>query len=401
MPVLQKLESRERVLTLLRCLTDSTTLRDLATRYHITIPGFRANQAPLNLLARAISSSCWKNTALRRGMEAAIERLARPGSSLLAGIDETEAIARFSELDKIPVPKLRPLILAALIDNREPVYEAALALLDRLTAGELHLPPDERPQTRVMPRAPRDDARGGEPPAGARGDRQERSLAKREHQLHALRDECTRQEQKIMRLREQLDAERAAHLETRRALDEERRLRSTGRSASVQETEALAEENQRLVADVLRLKRRVDSLLRDHTLLVSGTRALGETLESLVSQVRAPSTPAVRPHKPTRSVDGPPSGKTQLPTAEHTWPRHFRSFLARLAESPFVERLHPLDCYPAHTSRITLEIPDGMLLAQFSDGEHAARFLIRTTASTPATLLWVRRHLAETYFQTA
>jgi hypothetical protein len=74
------------------------------------------------------------------------------------------------------------------------------------------------------------------------------------------------------------------------------------------------------------------------------------------------------------------------------------SFLHRLACSEFVEQIQLLDYSKVHPSRILLEIPDSALLAQFSDGERGARFLILTTASSPASLHWVRRHLAESCF---
>ena len=110
------------------------------------------------------------------------------------------------------------------------------------------------------------------------------------------------------------------------------------------------------------------------------------------------ATPPPRPHKPTRTIDLPAESKLRLPSSEHHWPRHFKVFLERLAGSPYVERIQPLDFSAARSSRITLEIPESTLLAQYSDGDRAARFLIQTTATTPGSLHWVRRHLAETFF---
>ncbi len=394
MSIIQKLESRQRVLTVLRYLVDPSALRELATRYHITIPGFRASQAPLNLIGRAVAADCWKNVDLRRGLEATMARIADPVLARTDSAAEQDLLTELRKLEERPPAQARPFLLAALLDQRDTVHREAIKLLDRLESGDIHLSSRDSMRTDRQPHG----TAGARPSFAAEAEnRLSRTLSERNQQLRALRDECTRQEQKLTRLREQLEAERQAHRTTKQRLKEggaeDPRVDADGRAAA--NTSGPTEE---LRTELLRLREQIDAMRRDYGLLVSGARTLQDVIETMLKDDESTSSTPIKPRKPTRTCDLPASEKAGLPSAHEMWPAHFGGFVERIAASPYVEELQPLDCSGSGSSRMLLMIPDSTLLARFSDGNRSARFLIRTTATTPPTLLWVRRHLADSHF---
>jgi len=402
MSIVERLGSRERLLAALKVAFDDELLRGLAESHQVTVPGFRPAQAPATLLARSMATDCWRNAGLRADLDRALDRLARPGDPLVESTEVDAAVAQLDTLSDQPRARAVAVLLRSVDDPRDPVRNAALETLDRLHAGELQLAPPVRPPSTPPPgpgpRPGRERTPDHDPRLRDR-DEARRALADRDRQLRALRDESTQQELKLQRLRSQLEQERESHERTRHALTEARdaaRQKGGGDPRAVKEAQ---KEVQRARSEQAKIKTQLDALLRDYSLLASGVRALEEVVEALLaSRGGATSEAPPRPHKPSRTVDLPPESKLKLPSAEHHWPRHFKGFLERVAGSPYVERIQTLDFSGARASRITLEIPDTTLLAQYSDGDRAARFLIQTTATTPGSLHWVRRHLAETFF---
>jgi hypothetical protein len=400
MGIVERLGSRERLLAALKLAFDDHLLRSLAEAHQVIVPGFRPAQAPASLLARSMATDCWRNSGLRTDLDQALSRLARPGDALVDGVDADRAVAELATLPDQPRARAVSVLLRSVDDARTPVRDAALVALDRLDAGEIHLAPPVSPPTRP-PVA--DRGRTDRPPVHDERlrDREEarRALAERDRQLRQLRDESTQQELKLQRLRAQLEAERESHERTRKALSEARdAARAAAGGGGGRELKDARKDALGARAEQAKTKTQLDALLRDYSLLQSGVRALEEVVEALlVDHGDTPPAP-VRPHKPSRTIDLPPEAKLRLPSSEHHWPRHFRVFVERLAGSPYIERIQPLDFSGATSSRISLEIPDTTLIAQYSDGDRAARFLIQTTATTPGSLHWVRRHLTETYF---
>lgn len=403
MSIVERLGSRERLLAALKVAFDDELLRGIAEAHQVSVPGFRPAQAPAALLARSMATDCWRNSGLRADLDRALDRLARPGDPIVESADVDGAVSELTTLPDQPRARAVSVLLRSVDDPRDPVRNAALETLDRLHAGEIQLAPPVRPPSTPPPgpgpsaRAPSERSPDLDPRLRDREEARH-ALAERDRQLRSLRTESTQQELKLQRLRSQLESEREGHERTRRALTEARdQVRAKGGGDGRDLKEAL-KEAQRARSEQSKIKTQLDALLRDYSLLSSGVRAFEEVVEALLAEKGGPAETPVRPHKPSRTIDLPPESKLKLPSSEHHWPRHFKTFLERVAGSPYVERIQPLDFSGARASRITLEIPDTTLLAQYSDGDRAARFLIQTTATTPGSLHWVRRHLAETFF---
>jgi hypothetical protein len=401
MGIVQKLGSRERVLTLVRHTLGESALRDLATRYHVTIPGFRTREAPLNLLARSIAHQSRENIELARGIEERLDELAAAARGFVSRRDPPDVAAELGRLESMSRRRAVELLAAALTDVRDAVVDAGLKVVDELQKGSIRLPSRTPEDERRRPE--RSPAGGFGPPRGSdyrqlsRVRELERALAGREQELRALRSESTRQEQKLARLREQLEAERETHARTRAERDALRAAPGARGSNGAKEAAELRVEVQRLQADVRRSKAELDGMRSDYALLVEGVRELGEITMRVLERAGDAST-NIRPRKPTRTSARSADEKVRLPVREDHWPRHLRAFLERLGASEYVEQIRILGFFGSGSTRVLHEIPDSTLLAQFSDGERAARFLITTTGSSPAALLWVRRHLTEQYF---
>ena len=398
MGIIQTLGSRTRVLTLLQLLGDEQSLRDLATRYRLAVPGFRPTQAPLTLIARTVARTCWGDPELQAGLERVLDR-AGSREAASSATDITELMSRLGELPRAQVLQV---FLRGLRDDRPEVLTRTLETIDAVGTGQLRLradapgarpggPPGRRGEGRVAGASP---GRSGNPRAGP----------DQGAQIATLRAESTQQEGKLQRLREQLDRERDAHHKTRKLLEAARREGAAASSESAPSAEIrkvrreLAEQERHLVD----IRARHDTTLRDYRLVLEGCRLLENVVAELLASPAAPDAGAtpLRPLRPARRSGLPPESKGPTPEPDGLWPAHFDTFLRRLAASEFVERLQPLGCASGRSTRINLEIPTATLLAQFSDGTRTARFLIVTSAHSAATLLWVRRHLIETCFPT-
>ncbi len=395
MALIEKLGASTKSSRLLSQILDERFVRDTAQQYHIAVPGFRAGQAPSGLTVRAILRAATRTRKLRAHLEAELARLAERERGRVGETDDDDVIETLDALSELPRARAVATLLAALDDVRDPVRSAAEAVRDAIESGEVTLAPP-RPQ-------PRGDARPRTPSASQTPPttdvRQLQSLvADRDRQLRVLRSESAKLEQRVSRLRTQLESEREAHRRTR-----------TGRPAAT--SDPADRDDERVDARVLRrtqkelhqlrgehvkTKLALDAALRDYSLLASGIHELQDLVTHFVNGPR-PEGP-VTPTRPARTSTLPVESKLKLPSSEHHWPKGFRGFLRRLAENPHVERLQPLDFSRATQTRITLEVPDTALVAQFSDGDLAARFLIATTATSPATLAWVRRELEHAVF---
>jgi len=428
--IIESLGSSRRVLTVVRTALSETALRSLARQHTIDVPGFRTANAPPGLLARAIAAAAETSQPLRAELNRRLETLVSRAGRVLAGMPDTVAVEEFRHVREHTRERAIALVLAGLLDSRSAVASKANDTLNALDSGRLRLGApapggmrserapsrsadarprntDPRPRTTgsrtpVEPRMRSAESRTRGPerrpvPPGPSADLLERTLAEREQQLRDLRLECTRQEQKIQKLRSQLDAEREAHERSKRNLEETRV--ALGRFEDPKTVLALADtsgEVDQLRALQLTTKLKLDTALRDCELLANGARVLESMIESLVRRSRDQDAP--EPQRPARTSTAPAEAKLRLPIEGDHWPRHLQGFLFRLAKSEFVEAIQILDYSDARPTKLLLQIPDSALLAQYSDGERGARFLIVTTASSPASLHWVRRHLAETYF---
>jgi hypothetical protein len=405
MGIIDKLGSSRRVLAVLQSALSEPQLRLIARQYNIDVPGFRQSEAPPALLARGISTAVEQSPELRRELNRRLNELATPAGRALSAMSESDAENEIGRLGSQSRHRAIGLLLAGLMDSRSVVATKANDRLNALDSGRLRLIQSvvATRDSRVGPQRAREDRFRPAPPprrtysSGPSLDDLERTLAEREQQLRELRLECTRQEQKMQRLRSQLETERETHERTKRQLEEARV--TLGRVEDPRAVLAVANvsgEVDHLRALQLTTKLQLDVALRDCELLANGARVLESMIESLLQRSSSHEDP--KPQRPSRVSTASPDGKVRLPIEGEHWPKHLHSFLHRLAGSEYVEQIQLLDYSKTRPTRILLEIPDSALLAQFSDGDRAARFLILTTAASPASLHWVRRHLAETCF---
>ena len=390
MALLEKLGPTPNLTALMAHLFDEGFLRETAVAHSITVPGFRPGQSPISLTVRAIARASATDRRLRTHLDAELVRLAERERPHLTGAEDDEAVAAVDGLVDLPRARAVGTLLAALDDNRAPVREAAGRTLTALESGDVQL---------AAPSRPRPDRRTSAAPAPRNDPRQLRSLlADRDRQLRMLRSESTAQEQRIGRLRSQLEAEKEAHQRTRDAASGKPAPRSRGADDdTARELARVQKDVHRLRSEQMKTKVALDAALRDYSLLATGVQELEELVNHVLESRPASSTP-ITPRKPKAPSALSVEAKLRLPSSEHHWPRHFRAFLERLAGSPWIERLQPLDFSRATRSRISAMIPESTLIGQYSDGDRAARFLIATTATGEPELLWIREELAEQFF---
>lgn len=378
MGLIEKLASRERVRTALHALDDNE-VRALAIRYRVAVPGFRSSQAPFGLILRALARACWNDRNLRRDIDKALTKRVGAAAKRREGAEPRALIADM----RTASPTSLDTVLVGMTDSREDVRKAAESALDAFSTGKRPLPRSTRP---ARPAAPRPPLRA---PGPARGERAE--PPKRDERVEALRGEVTKQEKTIRRLRDQLVQEKAAHDATKTALRDERpgkRTRAkTGGDAASPHATALA---QRV--------REMEQVLRDYAIVLRGS----DRLLALLEQASANADDEVsRPQKPTATTSLAPTEKIGTATDEQNWPKRFWEFLGRVATRDYVVAVTPIDCRGGRSSRVLFTVPPGAVVAQYSDGERAARFLVDTTATTPAMLLWIRRDLADSVLPTS
>jgi hypothetical protein len=358
----QDLGSPGRVLAIVNAVLAPPRLREIAAQHGIVVPGFRAEHAPLNLIARAIANQTQTDAKLRETVEGDLARIATRTRQELAARPETEGPGLVDKLAGLDPPEARSLLASMLLDERPPMRAAAVDAVDRLVAGTISLYPRPEPGGSAVP-----TGRG-------RHERRESgaNAAEQSRQLAALRKETTRQDRTIRKLRDQLDAAKA-------------------KPPAAAPQPVSDSGDARLASDLMLARTSLDAALRDLATVAEGSRILsdvvgdGATDDEIVSRPTAPSALS------TASAES----KMKTVSASPIWPRDLNRSLRRLAGSPYVETLHVLGPTPGSLSRVVGFVDASHVLVQVSDGTRAARVLVETVAVTASARAWVRRHLGE------
>jgi hypothetical protein len=399
-----------------RVYARSHNLVALASRCGTRKPGFSLQRLPLEEVIALFADQVADVPLARRP---ALKELLRGLGGDREGLADTAPSALRRKLGSLPdlSPQERGRWIALLLSDARPEVWKLIPLLDQ--AGRS----TGKESATARLRRERDEAVRALETAEREAEELHRARARVEEELDRSRAQAARLEGDVRRLRQKVGKEvelrklaerrRVAAEETARAREEDASLRKAEvldlrRRLQVRDAPGTARQWRDLWEKVSELEEKYESLSRNYSALKVALRALktriGDSWEA--RKIREKD---LRPRDPDEvltiaepiDVDSRPAEeKIRIPADPHHWPggrERFERFLVRLARSPHVTRVVPQSFQHATRHGVAFVSDEGDVVVRVSEGDHAARVLVLTTAVHRGEGEFVRRALESVF----
>ncbi len=405
---------REAFAEALRAYARGHPLPSLAARCGVRKPGYRLNRLPEEELAALFADHAAEHVEARRFALRELHRSLAAGEGDVELGAETPAAVRKRLKAAAPLAPLERArwIVRLLMDPRPEIWKLTGSLDGRAA-------PRRRGESAAALRRERDRAREEleslrrthrtvleelERTREEAGRRAEQAL-RAEHEVRRLREKSAREVDLRKEAEDAAEAAReAARAQDRKAEERRHEVSELRRRIQVRDAPGTGREMRELRARQVELEARHAELSRDYSALKAalGTlkNRLGDSWERRrlhEKDLRPGPDPGTWPVTAPRDADPRPAAdKVRLPSDPHHWPggpERFRRFLERIARSPYVTRVVPRSFQHPTRHGISFVTAEGDLVARVSEGDHAARILVLTTAVHRGEGEFVRREL--------
>ncbi len=392
-------------------------LAALAARCGTGKPGFSLGRLPLDEVVTLFAEQVSKVPEARRR---ALKELSRGLGGDLEGLAEVTPAALRRKIralpDLAPPERARWLVLL-LSDPRPEIWKLARLLEPKSRAVGKETPTVKLRRERDEARAAIESVERDREALARERDEAREGLERTLARAARLDGEVTRLRRKVSReveLRKLAETREEAAEETARLRAEDASLRKAEvldlrRRLQVRDAPGAARQRRDLLEKKSELEEKYEALSRNYSVLKVALRALktriGDSWEARKIREKdlRPRDPgeALAVTEPAEKDPRPVGEKVRIPADPHHWPggrERFERFLGRLARSPYVTRVVPQSFQHATHHGLAFVSDEGDVVARVSEGDHAARILILTTAVHRGEGEFVRRAL-ETVFR--